>query len=892
MRRLIALLVSRWQRLRRLPHQDAEMADEMRFHLEMEAGRLQREHRLDDVEAHRRAAVAFGGVEKYRAAGRDAVGLTSPRGVSTDVKLGLRILVKYPGLTLAGGLALAVAVGVGAAWFDLSGDLFRPRMPFAGGDRLVEIEMRNSATVEDERRVLHDFLVWQRELTTVEDLGVYRAVQRNLVLGDARPEPIEVAELTASALRLPQVPPLLGRPLVEADDDPGAPPVAVLGFDLWQTRFGASEDVIGRTLQLGKTAMTIVGVMPRGFAFPVNHRLWVPLQLRRSGYAPLEGAPVRIVGRLKNGVTQEQSFAEVTTLAEREAAASPATHLHLRPRVLAYGGESPGDRSMTEFIIRHLPVLLVLLVACVNVGTLIYARTVTREPEIAMRYALGANRGRIVMQLFIEALVLGSIAAAVGLAVANVLVEWGLATFYAGLPGGMPFWIVPGLKLRTVLYALGLTIAAAAILGILPALKLTTTEVQAQLKNLGVGGSTLRFGKIWSAAMILQVTLTVICLPPAMGISQETLRDYVIRGRFPAERYLAARLELDREISPARGEESDAAFALRLDQSYAELERRLLQEPGVVSVTFADRLPGMSPRVRRGEAESATGSTIEIPNLWSADVGATFFQAFDIPIVAGRDFDATDRRPNARTVLVNEAFGRQYTPGSSPVGHRVRYASGSADAPEPWLEIVGVVRDIGMTPTDLGEAPYVFHPTTPSTVQPLVIGVKTAGDPALVAARMRPVAAAVEPGLRLDELRSLKDLVWRVDVPQLVAGAAIAGIVTLGLFLSAAGIFALMSVSVTRRTREIALRSALGANRAHLFANILSRALALVGSGIAAGNAVLVLVIRLSTDLAWADITMPLLTTSALMLSVGLLACLVPARRALRIQPVDALKLA
>ena len=198
--------------------------------------------------------------------------------------------------------------------------------------------------------------------------------------------------------------------------------------------------------------------MPQGFAFPVNHRLWVPLQLRGSGYAPLEGPALRVFGRLAGSATQEQAYAEVTALTEREAAASPETHQSLRPRVLAYGGQSPGDRSGFELLLTHVPILLVLVIACVNVGTLIYARTATRDAEIATRYALGASRARIVMQLFVEALVLAACAAAVGLAAANAALKWGVNAYYSGQDGQLPFWINPGLKPTTVLYAIAMLV--------------------------------------------------------------------------------------------------------------------------------------------------------------------------------------------------------------------------------------------------------------------------------------------------------------------------------------------------------------------------------------------------------------------------------------------------
>jgi putative ABC transport system permease protein len=818
-------------------------------------------------------------------------GRTTRMGMSwLDVKLGFRMLSRYPGLTVASALALAIAIGLGAGWYDLAGDFWRPRLPLPGGDRIVELEMRNLMGGGDERRLLHDFLDWRRDLRSIQDLSAYRTIERNLVIGDARPEPITGAEITASAFRLTRIAPLHGRPLLESDEHPGAPPVVVLGFSLWQQRFGGRPDVLGDAVQLGRTKATIVGIMPEGYTFPINHRLWVPLQLHPVGYAPLEGVAVRVFGRVAEGADQAQANAELVTLVDRTRAASPTTHERLSPRILAYGGESPGDRGLLELAITHLPIILVLLVACANVGTLVYARTATREGEIATRYALGASRGRIIGQLFVEALVLASVAAAVGLVGANWALKSGLEAYYSGQT--MPFWLDPGLKPTTVVFAVLLTVMGAAILGILPALKVTGRRAQAELRNLGAANSTLKFGAVWTTAMIAQVALTVVCLPPAAGISYEAIRDRQIRASYPAEKYVAVRMELDREAATtAAGEEPPAVYAARLERTYREFERRLLQQPEVRAVTFGDRLPGMDPAVRRAEVEVASGSEpTPIPNLWSMAIGPGFFAAFEVPLLTGRDFHDGDRVAEARTVIVNEAFARRYFQGASPVGRRVRYASADATAPEPWLEIVGMVRDIGMTPTDLGEAPYVFRGVNTATASPLVMAVKVDGDPATLTPRVRTIAADIDPGLRLDELRSLDDLAWRVDMPAVIAATALVGIVGLGLFLSAAGIFALMSVSVSRRTREIGLRAALGASQGRLLAGVLSRALLLVGSGIVAGNLVLMLFVALEPEADLLEIWDVLLTTSVVMLVVGLLACVVPARRALRIHPTDALK--
>jgi putative ABC transport system permease protein len=816
-----------------------------------------------------------------------------------DYKLGLRMLAKYPGLTVAGGLALALAIGIGAAWFDITRQMWRPDIPLPEGDRIVEIEMRDPRKNGDEHRIMHDFVAWRREARAVTDVGAYRTVQRNLVLGEARLEPVTAAEITAGALALARVPPLLGRPLLEADERPGAPPVVVLGYTVWQRQFGGRTGIVGQPIQIGRDTVTVVGVMPEGFAFPVNHRLWTPLTVSPAGYQPLTGPPIRVVARLAPGYTQAQAYAEVLTLTERVRSISPTTHGHLRPRVLAYGGQSPGDAGPVEFATTHLPILLVLLVACVNVGTLVYARTATRDAEIAMRFALGASRGRIVSQLFVEALVLSAVAAAVGLTVAHVTVKWATQAFNSGDTGGLPFWVDPGLKPTTVLFAAALTMTAAAILGVLPALKATRAQIHTRLRNLGAG-ATLQFGKVWTAAMIAQVAFAVICLTPARGISEEALRDRQIRGRFPAEEYVTVRLDLDRQRLGSTGEETADAYATRYALTYAELERRLREEPGVRAVTFGDRLPGMDVDVRTAQLEVTPAAAPRlIPSLWTAAIGPRYFDAFGVRVVAGRDFHDGDRTTDAPAVIVNEAFVRRFLTGRDPVGTRVRFAVAEAEdavdpsslpPPQPWLEIVGVVADIGMTPTDHGEAPYLFRPTTPAATPTFVLGVRTAGDAKALAPRVRAIAAALDPGLRLSDLHSLDDVVWQEDVGMVVGAVAIVAVVSLGLFLSAAGIYALMSVSVARRTREIGLRSALGASRTTLVRGVIYRAAALVGSGIVAGNGLLLLLAWLSAEMSVANMVPPLLGTSAIMLAVGLVACIEPARRALRIQPIEALK--
>jgi len=370
-----------------------------------------------------------------------------------DLKLALRMLVKYPGLTLTGGLGIAVAVAIGVTFFAILHSRFYPTIPLHEGDRLVGLENWDRRTGREERRSLHDFGVWRQGLTSVQDMAAFRTVTRNVIGQDGSVEPVELAEMTPSGFLLARVPPLLGRSLVPADAAPGAPPVIVIGFDVWQSRFGSAPDVIGTRVRLGRTRHTIVGVMPKGFAFPVNHRYWIPLDADSPEYPRAEGPEIYMAGRLAPGRDLAAAHAELTVLADRMAARFPDTHGHLRAEVLPYGYLTTGmSRSSGDgFWPMCVMASLMLVIVCVNVAILIYARTATRLGEIAVRSALGASRARIVAQLSTESLVLSASAAATGLFTVKVLLDQltRMALPLDGL-GAPPFWLDYGISRITL----------------------------------------------------------------------------------------------------------------------------------------------------------------------------------------------------------------------------------------------------------------------------------------------------------------------------------------------------------------------------------------------------------------------------------------------------------
>lgn len=923
MHHLIARLRSFWSAVRGAARLEREMEEEMHFHLDQEADRLARERGFGAAEARRHARAAFGRTERYKEEGLQARGAARITGLSLDLKLGARMLAKYPGVTLVGGVAMVIGVGLGAGYLEVVNDVLRPTLPLHEGERVVGLQNWDPVENDPELRSLHDFVVWREELESVENLSAFSSVERNLGPDVGAAEPARGAEITASGFRVARVAPLLGRTLIDADEREGAPAVVVLGYDLWRSRFFGDPGIVGRTLRLDGSASTVVGVMPEGFAFPVSHQFWVPFPSHPLPYERRQGPAIQMFGRLAPGMGLEEARAELSALGARAAAEFPATHEHLRPRVVKYTelfvDRVTGGSGTGAYLVTLLFVLLLLVLAS-NVATMVFARTATRENEIAMRFALGASRRQILAQFFVEALVL-SLAATV---LALLIVGWGaeqITRFAWQIPAGyVPFWLESGRGLNpsTVLYAVALAVAASLVAGVLPALKATGARLQSRLRHApGASESTYRFGGVWSAMTVVQVAFTVLVLPPSIiAIWALTEPGHVDPG-FPGEEYLSAEVALDREGSPADSAAA-AAFLSRFESVREELRRRLLAEPEVSRVTFATRIPVMDHPQPWLEVDSGGGAPAHAGGRWvnATSVDEDFFEAFGARIVAGRGFSAADQTPAGAVVIVNELFVDEMLGGRNAIGRRVRYttrygereATGRGrDLPRPlmrepsrWYEIIGVASDLGMDtnkdPFYSGEAPGVYHPLAPEAMgtggsYAVRMAFHVRGDAAAFAPRLREIAHAVHPGLRLNDVLPLDRPVDRSNRNERVIsrffswGTALLALIA--VLISTAGVYSLLSFTVARQTREIGIRVALGADRRRIVTGVFSRAMLRFGLGILAGYVFWLII--LADELGGRGGALFLITTAVLMV-VGAAACAVPVRRALRIQPTEALR--
>ena len=570
-----------------------------------------------------------------------------PRFSALDFRVGVRMLAKYPGLTAVGTTAIAVAITLGTIYFEAVDKFRYPRLPVPHGDRIVTIRNWDVNTFQEESRTLHDFATWRRQLKSVSNLGAAVEFQRNLITADGRVEPVHGVEMTASGFRLLGTPPLLGRPLIDRDEGPAEPPVVVLSHSLWKSRFESDPGVVGRAVKLGTASATIVGVMPEGFAFPVNHRIWTPLRVDGSTLAPRTGPRVSVFGRLAPNASMDDARNELNVIGAQLSAANRETHQHLRSRVTTYAKplEESGEGRMLRNILYVVNSIFLMLLAimCTNVATLVFARTATRSWEITVRSALGASRGRIVGQLFVEALVLASGAAVVGLLVAKAAMRWGLGRFNA--TEGLPFWIDASLSWRTMLYTALVTLVGAAIVGILPALRVTRVNIQDALRSEAAGRAGLKFGGFWTTVIVVQVAINVLFLPLAAGGVFESNRFNQRAEGIGADNYLMAGVSMDREdyrLDAAR-------VAARTRQSIDELERRLTAEPGVGRVAFADRLP-VEDQFKYGiEVDSTTGVPKDLLRTSTlVNVSRGWFDAFGTSVIAGRIFSRSSSRPPAR----------------------------------------------------------------------------------------------------------------------------------------------------------------------------------------------------------------------------------------------------
>ena len=855
-------------------------------------------------------AVSAGSGERFRQRRRRL----GPAFSTLDFTLAWRMLIRYPGLSIVSILGIAVGIAIAAGAYAIKSTMTNPTVPLDEGDRVVSLVSWDASTSNREQRITHDFTAW-RSMTSVNDLSITRTVQRNLIGAGRQAEVVTVAEISAAAFRVARVSALRGRFLLPEDEMPGAPDTMVIGYDEWVRRFDADPNIVGRSAQLGSTTYAIVGVMPDGFVFPLHHGYWIPWRIDASNYEPRSGPSVNVFGRLAPHASIESAQAELTAIGERMSATAPGTHQHLRPRVLPYPyayNDMDDPDNVLALQAMQAAIVLMLVVVCVNVAILVYARTATRQGEIAVRGALGASRRRIVTQLFVEALLPAAIAAAAGVGLASVVLQQ-LSGQLLIVGGRLPFWMALRLPADGVLYIAGLTLLAAAIIGVAPALKATGPRVHSGLQTLSAGsGSRMQMGRVWTTLIVAQVALTVALMPMAIFLSWMALQFRTGDPGFASHEFLTAQLVSDR-ATETPDDDGERAFTRQLAIAHGELDRRLREQSWVGEVTFS--MAGVGEEralVLEVEGRDAPADPVDYNIVEGSKrghfvrfnrVATNFFAAYEVPLIMGRTFIASDTQAvdTMQGVLVNRTLVDLVFGGANPLGARIRYVGRSREANardvtlNQWYEIVGVVSDF---PTgvsfDTDRDSRVYHAATFGDVYPVELAVRVPnGDPMTFANTFRDISAAVDPNLQLRDIATAEIVFKREQGLMRLIGLTVVIVLLSVIGLAAAGMYALMSFTVSQRRKEIGIRAALGADRNRLLIGIFARALGQLGAGAAAGLLGAIAFDRIIDEgdrilESQGAVILPIV--ALVMILIGLFAALGPARRGLQIQPIEALR--
>ena len=800
-----------------------------------------------------------------------------------DLSSGVRMLFRYPTLSLGAILTLGVGIGLSTTVFCIvNGGLFKG-LPFPNADRIVAVFSSNAAQGQPLLPIaVHDLVIHQGRQTSFDAIGSYASAPFNLSLEEGRPERFQGGQLSLDAFKALGVQPILGRGFQAGDDQPGAADVVLLGHDLWRERYGSAANIVGKTIRANGTQLTVIGVMPPRFAFPIREALWVPLRVDPLATARGQGPRYPVVGLLKPGVSPEQATAQLTTIAaqiEREfpetnrgigAGAIPYTETLFRPEIYAMLFTMLGAG------------IGVLLIACVNVSNLLVARASLRRREVAVRMALGAARGRIIRQHLTEVFVLASAGALIGMLLSVFGVRWFIATLSANPP---PFWITFELDHRIMFFVLGLLVLSSLFAGGLPALQSARVGAGAALKDDSRSSTSGRFGRFSSALVVAELAVSCGLLVAAGLMIKSVVQLRTVPMPFAIESVLTARVDLPRADYP------DSAASIRF---FEQLLPRLREVPGVEAATLSDGLPGAGngsiPIQIAGKAYSQDS---DYPLAREGIVTPGYFDTFQTRVLSGREFSTSNNAAGQPVAIVNESFARVHFAGQDPLGRQFsRIRPGKK---EPWLTVIGLVPDLLMEGIgNNGASPIGYYiPIAQSDVANGVrIAVRTRGDAASLTPLLRSAVTSLDPNLAIYDVSAMRSVIERQTWFYTTFGTFFMIFGICALLLAATGLYGVMSFAVTQRTREMGVRSALGATSAQLVALIMRRSVVQLVVGVVLG---------LSLALAASGALRPLLYrvdprdgavfagVVLLLAVVSLTASLIPARRVARIDPVKAL---
>jgi putative ABC transport system permease protein len=808
-----------------------------------------------------------------------------------DLRFGLRMLLKKPGFTLIAVLTMALGIGANTAIFSVVNAVLLRPLPYPQADRMVLLWGNFlKINITQLRAKPAEYVDYRDQTQSFDQVAAFHTADLNLT-GSGDPQRIAGGRVTANLFALLEAQPAQGRVITADENQPGRDNVAVISHGFWQRRLGGAANVIGQQLKLNDLNYTIIGVMPTEFQFPHASfgfaepaEVWLPLALDPAQVAERGGLyAINVLARLKPQVTLPQAQAELSALAQK----FEREYRGYRGPNNADGGWRitvvPMQEQITGASRRALWVLfgavgLVLLIACANVANLLLMRATVRQKELAIRAALGARRGRIVRQLLVESMLLAGLGGALGL----LLAWWGVRMLAALSPANLPRAAEVNVDGRVLAFTLLLAVLTGLVFGLVPAWQASKPDLQQTLKE---GGANRTRGRHrWREWLVVgEVALALPLLIGAGLLLNSFVRLQRVQPGVDADKILIAEINLPatKYREPARA----AAF-------FEELMRRVAALPGVEQASFGT-LPILSGAAI-SDAFSIEGRPLDLnnPNVsgWQR-IAPGYFRALGIPLVAGRDFSASDNREAAPVAIINETLARHYFPDGNALGQRL--TPGLPRPDNPFSTIIGIVKDIPHRTVESPAEPDYFLPFAREPRRDAYLFVRAALAPASFAAAVRGEVLAIDRDQPVTSFRTMHEVIASTTAPRRFNTMLLGGFALIALLLAALGIYSVNSYALTQRTREIGIRMALGAQARDVLALVLKQGMALALAGVGLGLAAAAALTRLIKSLLFdVSVTDPLTFASValLLMLAAMLACYLPARRATKVDPLVALR--
>ncbi len=880
-------LMELWRRLLfflRREKFDRELEEEMRFHLEMKT--LENlEACMSPEEAHYAALRKFGNVPFLKEVSREMWGMGSIERLAQDLRYGTRMLRRSPSFTAVAALALALGIGANTAIFSvINAVLLRP-LPYKDTERIVAIK---EWTVQGPAQVTPaNFLDWREQNKVFEEMAAVSTRRANLTGQGGEPQRINLAVTSANFFQVLGVQPLAGRAFLPTEEQAGHEPVVVVSDGLWKRHFGSDPNLVGKPLMIDGETYIVVGVMPAGVQYPQDTELWIPprrlvpeAEIDLGDITQVRGLGLlAVIARLKPGVTLREAQAEMDAVTSRLRAQYPETNGNRYNTVISLHESLIGDvRPMLLILLGAVG--CVLLIACANVANLLLARASARQKEMAIRTALGAHRWRIVRQLLTESMLLALMSGTLGL----LLAVWGVELLSNFAPASIPRIHEVGLDSWVLIFTLLVSIITGFVFGLVPALQVSKTDLNESLKE-GARGATsgARGTRFRSLLVVSEIALSLVLLIGA-GL---LLRSFIVLQA--VEPGFEPRHVLTMRIAPS-GENYREADQQRA--FYEKIIERIKTLPGVQSVGAINTLPLGKGAVNGYVIEGRPLLTPDkMPGANRRNISSDYFRAMNIPLLKGRTLTERDNADAPGVVIINESLARRDFAGENPVGKRLGF--GWRNGQPVWLEIVGVVGDVRSIELNTEPTAEAYTPYLQNAVPEMSFVIRTAGDPTNLAPAVRHEVRLIDQNQPVSNVKTMERVVFEAVMQPRFNTLLLGIFAAVALLLAAAGIYGVMAYSVTMRTHEIGVRMALGARPWDVLKLVMGQGARLTLAGLLVGLLGAFAATRvLASVLFGISPTDPLvfIGVGLLLTGVALAATYIPARRAMKLNPLIALR--